>query len=97
MAGLDLPGPQIGRDFANECSLKGADLLKRHLSESIRSLPPTPIAGALQKPQRWNEGMNQGLGFWVTQFLTSAFVHRWQCPRDHSISKSLQKAFIIKN
>lgn len=43
MAGLDLSGPQIGR----ENSLKGADLLKRHLSQSIRSLAQTPIAGAL--------------------------------------------------
>lgn len=97
MVGLDLPGQQTGRDKAKEYNLKGADLLKRCLSQSIRSQAQIPIAGALQKPRRQNEGMKQGLGFRVTQFLASNFVHSWECPRGHSISKSLQKAFIIKN
>lgn len=37
------------------------------------------------------------LGFLGDSILTSAFVHSWKCPQGHSISKSSQKAFIIKN
>lgn len=79
MVGLDLSGQQTGRDMAKEYSLKGENLLKRCLFQSIRILAQIPFAGALQKPRR-NEGMNQGFGFWVAQFLASAFVHSWKCP-----------------
>lgn len=73
MVVLGLSGPQIGRDFAKEHSLKGADLLKRHLSQSIRSLAQTSSALVLYRSPKGR------MKEWI-KALVFGWLNFWQVP-----------------